>query len=264
MVKQIGFYDRANTLHFTSVLASVDAEQCYDAVNHTYGSVALQAHGVPAVYAVLYLSTIAYMVFHLKTGFGRDAEGFGGTACNPMNGLAQGSGASPSTWSNVSSLMVSAYKRKGYGVNYTTAWSELVFVIAAILFVDDCDLLHMCCDPNIPEMEFLERVQHATYYWAKLLQATGGMLKESKCFWYLLSYKFVHGEAKLRRLRELPHYELVIPQHSGVDAVIKLLDVGHAAETLGVFTSPLSDPNPARIHFRRTQQLQKLVDKGLD
>ena len=197
MVKQIGFYYRAITEHFTSVLASVDAEQCYDAVNHTYGSVALQAHGVPAVYVVLYLSTIAYMVLHLKTGFGRDDEGFGGTACNPMNGLAQGSGASPSTWSNVCSLMVSAYKRKGYGVNFTTAWSGLAFVIAAILFVDDCDLLHMCCDPNISEMEFLEKVQHATYYWAKLLQATGGMLKESKCFWYLLSYKFICGKAKL-------------------------------------------------------------------
>ena len=130
------------------------------------------------------------------------------------------------------------------------AWSGLVFVIATILFVADCDLLHMCCDPNISEMDFLERVQHATYYWAKLLQTTGGMLKESKYFWYLLSYKFIRGEAKLRRLRELPHYELVIPQHSRVDAVIKLLDAGNAAETLGVFTSPLSEPNLARTHIR--------------
>eukprot|EP00956_Cyclotella_meneghiniana_P029543 scaffold71866_cov64-Cyclotella_meneghiniana.AAC.1 len=34
MCKQMGFFDRANTLHVPAVMNSVDAEQCYDAVNH--------------------------------------------------------------------------------------------------------------------------------------------------------------------------------------------------------------------------------------
>eukprot|EP00956_Cyclotella_meneghiniana_P025147 scaffold51757_cov42-Cyclotella_meneghiniana.AAC.20 len=48
------------------------------------------------------------------------------------------------------------------------------------------------------EEEFLERKQKALSLWARLLQITGGDLKPAKCFWYLLSYKFINGVARLR------------------------------------------------------------------
>lgn len=86
------------------------------------------------------------------------------------------------------------------------------------------------------------------------------MLKQSKCFWYFLSYKFIRGEATLHWLKGLPHYELVIPQHLGIDAVIKLLDVWNAAETLRAFTSSLSTPNLWPTYNRWTRR----VDKGTD
>jgi hypothetical protein len=77
------------------------------------------------------------------------------------------------------------------------AWSNFLFVVAAVLFVDDCDLLHMCMDPEIPDMEFFARKQHAMYFWAKLLMADGANLRDIKCSCYLPVYKFVNGEARL-------------------------------------------------------------------
>lgn len=269
LMKQIGFFDRANTLHVAAGMDSVDAAQCYDAVNHSATSLGMQAYGMSIEQVSLYLGTMAQMVYHLKTAFQRDEGGFSadtvsgaGPAVNYFNGLGQGSGGAPPAWQVVSSLQLGAYKRNGYGMWSRTAWSGLVFVIAAILFVDDCDLLHMSTHNDMSEYEFLARKQRALYFWARLLQVTGGDLKPAKCFWYMLSYKFVRGVAKLRTLGELPRYEMVVPQHDGTDAPIKLVDVKVAKKTLGVYTSPDSMPKPKSAKDRCTEQLKSMVEKG--
>jgi hypothetical protein len=65
MAKQLGFFDKANTLHITAAVDQVDAEQCYNAVLHSVTSVGLQAHHVPLAYVLLYLQAMAEMQFHL-------------------------------------------------------------------------------------------------------------------------------------------------------------------------------------------------------
>lgn len=69
----------------------------------------------------------------------------------------------------------------------------MVRKIAAILFVDDCDLLHMALCGMISLVQFLVKVQEELYFWARLLQVTGGDLKLAKLFWYLIAFKFVRG-----------------------------------------------------------------------
>jgi hypothetical protein len=93
---------------------SVDAEQCYDAVSHACASIGLQTYGMPIEYVKTYLTAMAHMVYHVKTGFKRDEEGFAGTIVNCFNGLGQGSGGAPPVWQVVSSLMIGAYRREGY------------------------------------------------------------------------------------------------------------------------------------------------------
>jgi hypothetical protein len=76
-------------------------------------------------------------------------------------------------------------------------------MITTILYIDDtdADLLHSCCDPGFSEIDFVQQVQYASSYCASLLQATGDHHKHGKCFWYLLSYKFIFGEARLKHFR---------------------------------------------------------------
>ena len=45
LMKQL-YFDQANILHDDCALASTDAANCYDAVNHAVASIALQAMGV--------------------------------------------------------------------------------------------------------------------------------------------------------------------------------------------------------------------------
>jgi hypothetical protein len=237
MTKQL-FFDQANILHETCAVSSNDAENCYDAVNHAAGSFALQAMNIPITLIKCYLLCIQTMQFFLKTGFGMAATSYGGSKQNPYMGLVQGSGAAPAAWTAISTVMLAAYKFKGFGAHFMSGWSGVVLSIAALLNVDDTDLLHRYPEFISSENDFFQRVQTGTYYWATLLQATGGNLKPEKCYWCLLSYRFIRGEAKLKSLWEINQYHLRIPQPNSEEVVIQLKDPSKASEVLGVWSSP--------------------------
>ena len=221
----------------TVAVSSTDAANCYDAVNHAAGSFALQAMNVPLNIAKCYLLCIQMMRFFLKTGFGMATQSYGGSPQNPYMGLVQGSGAASAAWTAISTVMLAAYKSRHYGAYFVSAWSGICLRIAALLYVDDTDLLHMCTGFTSDEV-FFQKVQTATRYWACLLQATGGNLKPEKCYWYFLSYKFIQGKAILKSLKEIDHYKLKIPQPGTTDVVIELKDPMKAYEVLGVWACP--------------------------
>jgi hypothetical protein len=87
-------------------------------------------------------------------------------------------------------------------------------MLAAVLYVDDSDLLHMA--KRFPtDAKFLELVQSATNDWAGLVHASGRSLKPQKCFWYMLGWQWVNGVPQLRKLCELPATPLTIHQPYG-------------------------------------------------
>ena len=91
------------------------------------------------------------MQFFLKTGFGLAKQSYGGTASNPFMGLAQGSGTSPAAWCAISTVIVTAYKTKGYGASFHSAWSGLFLCLAVLPYVDDTNLLHISRTATEPE-----------------------------------------------------------------------------------------------------------------
>ncbi len=60
----------------------------------------------------------------------------------------------PFGFTAVSTLMVNTYKQLGHGIDFIGAWSADAFFTAAILFVDDSDLLHMAMSLNTTDSEF--------------------------------------------------------------------------------------------------------------
>jgi hypothetical protein len=125
------------------------------------------------------------MTFYLRTGYGVSQQGYGGTADDPSMGLGQGNGMAPSGFQSVSTLMINTYRRLGHASDFCGAWSGLIFCLAAILYVDDTDLLIVARDRDMTLDEFFEQSQSAVMDWGLIVQATGGYLKDTKCFWYL-------------------------------------------------------------------------------
>ena len=55
-------------------------------------------------------------------------------------------------------------------------------------FVDDTSLFCNIDDNNIDELR--QQLHHDMLIWQELLEASGGKLELSKCFYYILSWKF--------------------------------------------------------------------------
>ena len=85
---KIMFTDVCRTQHRNFAVASVDLGQYYDAVNHAFCSIAMQAFNVPLKAIRLMLLTLQTMKFWLKTPFGVDDNPFGGTPLDPCFGLS--------------------------------------------------------------------------------------------------------------------------------------------------------------------------------
>ena len=112
-------------------------------------------------------------------------------------GLGQGSGSSPPSFLVLSVLIVNAYRRMGHGPKLTSAYMSRLFLLAAIMYVDDTDLLHWADSPTTSDAELIAQVQTASTDWSMLAQATGGALKPAKCRAYFLCYKFTAGKPRL-------------------------------------------------------------------
>ncbi len=81
----------------------------------------------------------------------------------------------------------------GHGAKLTITLTASCFIIAAIMFVNNTDLLHWAPVPTTSDEELIEQVQVSSNDWGHISQETGGILKPVKCSLYLLTYKFVRG-----------------------------------------------------------------------
>ena len=87
------------------------------------------------------LYALQVMKYWLRTAYGDAEQPFGGTREDPCMGLGQGSGASNPACTTTLTLLINAYKRRNFHAELTAAWSGIVFALAAIMYVDDTDLL---------------------------------------------------------------------------------------------------------------------------
>ena len=89
------------------------------------------------------LEAIEEMVFSLQTAYGDLKEFSGSTIEVKTKGLCQGNVAAPAGWCVISITILWCHKRKGYGAKFLAPISLVKIDLAAILFVDDTDLLHL-------------------------------------------------------------------------------------------------------------------------
>jgi hypothetical protein len=185
------------------------------------------------------LTTIQEMKFYLRTGFG-DSTDFASSKFEiKTQGLGQGNGAAPSEWAMVSICIINAHKRKGHGAHFVCPITKLRNHIAGIIYVDDTDLIHFRMDSQEDTLDTLYGLQEAILSWGKLLLASGGALKPSKCFYHLISFKFKgDGTWSYESNETEEELRVVVPLADGGLAEIEHLGVHKATKTLGAMTCP--------------------------
>ena len=83
----------------------------------------------------------------------------------------------------MAALMLYSYKDRGHSVAYVSpVLALLVVTLAAVMFVDDLDLIFASdCEKETAE-SFIDKVQNGVTDWAKTVMATGGEINLKKSF----------------------------------------------------------------------------------
>ncbi len=136
------------------------------------------------------------------------------------------------------------------------------------MYVDNTDLLRWPSSLHTDPEELIAHIQQATTDYTHLAQASGGILKDAKCSVYILDYKFVGGQARMKTPRDLPApawyitigntlcpSHITIPQPVGHDIPIITHDVTTASKMLGVHFS---------LAGNSLTHVEHMVQKGLD
>ena len=114
-------------------VASVDASQCYDRIQHTIASLCLQAWGVPLLPIMTLLFTVQQMHFHLRTAHGDSDYSFTGAhRQNPFQGILQGNGAGPAVWLAISAFLVGMLHANGDTTTFLSPLSLTAICLAGL------------------------------------------------------------------------------------------------------------------------------------
>ena len=250
-LEKVLIFDISRQGRITMGLASIDAANCYDSIAHAIGSLVCQSLGVPLEAVQSMLSAIQNMKFFLRTAYGDSKNCVGSTVSVKFQGYCQGSGAAPAGWAVISVVILRAHKRKGHGATFVCPVSRNVSKLAAILFVDDTDIIHMRMDLDESAEDAHLAMQQSIDSWGALLMATGGAFKPEKCFAYLVSYGWRPNGDWFHEANEgLPEFGFSVPLPGDGRASIDHMSMQTAKETLGVLSCPSGAATPALQSLR--------------
>jgi hypothetical protein len=237
---KILFYDLVRQTRWPASIASIDAANCYDSIAHAIASLIFQAFGVPVEGVQAMLEAIQDMKYFLRTAYG-DSKGCAQSKIEiKYQGLCQGNGAAPAGWAVISITVLRAHKRRGHGATFRCPISKVSATLAAILFVDDCDMLHMDMVKEETALETFANMQASVKNWGDLLIASGGAYKPQKCFYHLISFVWDRkGQWSYANNHVNEAYQMVVPMPDGSEVEIDHLPVTEPKETLGVWSSPV-------------------------
>ena len=135
----------------------------------------------------------------------------------------------------------------------TCAYSGLILSLAAIIYVDDTDLLLRSKKHHSHE-EFFSFIQDALYFWGMLVLATGGLLKQKKSRVAVALFKFSDGRTRLLQPRAFPKLQFQIPQKGNTSVPISTIGPDKDIKSLG-FTNDLR--NSGKHQVKRIDKIGK-------
>jgi hypothetical protein len=142
-LSKVLFYDAVRQTRSAAGISSVNADNCYDRVSHAIASLVFRSFRVSKEATGAMLKTIQEMIFFLRTAFGDSKDFAGLTVEIKTQGLCQGNTAALAGWTVVSIVILNAHRRRGHGAKFLCPISLVRTNLAAVLFVDDTDVIHL-------------------------------------------------------------------------------------------------------------------------
>jgi hypothetical protein len=99
------------------------------------------------------------MQFYLRTGYGESTSTYGGSEEDTQLGLGQGNATAGPGFMAVSTQIVNAYLRDGNGARTVTSYTNCPVSLAAVIYVNDSNLIHMTNHVTAPTIELIRHAQ---------------------------------------------------------------------------------------------------------
>jgi ribonuclease HI len=168
-----------------------DAKSCFDRIMCNLGMAVSGYFGIPLCFRKMQATTLKNTVFRLRTAMGDSQTTYRHTEDTPIYGTGQGSCASPAVWLFISSFIMMILEKQGNGMEMHDILKDKGFITHFIEgFVDDTSLFTNTGLMEQDIQQLKNKLREDATWWAGLLAATGGKLELSKCFYYLLTWKF--------------------------------------------------------------------------
>jgi hypothetical protein len=218
-----------------------DAKSCYDRIICNLAMIISQYFGISKNTASVQAKTLKYMQYRLRTALGDSVTTYQHSAETPIHGTGQGSCASPAIWLIISSILMDCLSDLGGGMTMIDVCSNNALQQWIDGFVDDTslftNLLNKTSTDNVPLL--CKYLQNDMIIWKNLLEASGGKLELSKCFYYILSWKFdqegngIPMSISDQRARNVT--QISITDHTDSHIPITQKEVNKSHKTLGVY-----------------------------
>jgi hypothetical protein len=137
--------------------------------------------------------TLQKMLFRIRTALGDSKLFYTHSSATPIHGTGQGSCASPAIWLLVSSLLMDCLFQLGNCMTIKDVVGRRTLRQLIDGFVDDTSLFTNLLNSIIESNDIKEltsRLRHDMIAWKEFLVALGGKLELTKCFYYILTWKF--------------------------------------------------------------------------
>jgi hypothetical protein len=172
-----------------------DAKSCYDRIINAIAMLA--ANNALSTHA----GVLWAMKYSIKTMFGISDGYYASGEGKTLFGTGQGSRASPAAWLTISTVLLASLRiLVERGMLFKTPNGTKSVERCSDAFVDDAQNglndAHLKTPWTLPELS--QRLEDMSQTWEKLLFCSGGSLEPSKCFYYLIYWKWVKGLPQMR------------------------------------------------------------------
>jgi hypothetical protein len=209
--KELTYDMTTQTLHNLAMMEN-DTTACFDRMIPSMVMLALRVHGVPATITTLIGNTLANMRYHIKTKLGGSERYYQHTTTQPIYGTGQGSMGSPCFWLLLSTILFKIMQRIAHGLRFEDTHGHTTIQRSMEGFVDDANVAVTDFEEAYSSTQLIHTLQQDAQHWEKLLFVSGRKLELTKCFFYMLYWKFSNdGNPSLTPKADLPH-RLMITQ----------------------------------------------------
>ena len=201
MLEKVLSLDIMRIHKISGAIFDCDAKSCYDRIIAALQSITCRRLGIPRTTSMFFARFWSVCRHYVRTRHGTSSDFFVSTATQTLYGIGQGNGAGPVFWLSNLIVMFTILNEVCKGMRFKSPWKRNSYKSMGLGYVDDVtlgcttqsevgneDIIHTTVQE---EQEVIEEITAMGQTWETMLNTNGGLLELKKCYWILLSWKWV-------------------------------------------------------------------------